>query len=164
MESFGSRLARLRKEHDITQNDIAERLNISPQAVSKWENDITSPDIDTLIKLSEIFGVSVDELVGNKHREPEYLPEEKRVDMSELMLRISVDSSAGDRVRLNLPMLAVKAFLNNDTIKTFEGNRALENIDLDQIYKLAEQGLMGELVSVDSGEDHVSITVEQICG
>ena len=60
MESFGTRLADLRREHNLTQNDIADRLNISAQAVSKWENDLTSPDIDTLLKLSDIFNISVD--------------------------------------------------------------------------------------------------------
>ena len=54
MESFGTRLANIRKEHNLTQNDIAERLNVSPQAVSKWENDLTSPDIQTLLDLSDI--------------------------------------------------------------------------------------------------------------
>ena len=54
-ETFGQRLARLRKEKGFTQEDIADKINISPQAVSKWENDISSPDIQTLIKLSDIF-------------------------------------------------------------------------------------------------------------
>ena len=63
-ETFGQRLARLRKEKGFTQEDIADKINISPQAVSKWENDISSPDIQTLIKLSDIFEVSLDDLLG----------------------------------------------------------------------------------------------------
>ncbi|MBE6115994.1 MAG: helix-turn-helix domain-containing protein [Erysipelotrichaceae bacterium] len=161
MESFGTRLADLRREHNLTQNDIADRLNISAQAVSKWENDLTSPDIDTLLKLSDIFNITVDELLGKKKQEPVYVPTEERKDINKMVLRITVDSNEGDKVRVNLPMAAVKIFLNNDSVKLFSGNKALENIDFNQIYTLVEQGIIGELVSVDSADgEHVRITVE----
>ena len=65
-ESFGQRLSRLRKEKGLTQEDIANRITISPQAVSKWENDVSSPDIDYLNSLADILDVSVDELLGRK--------------------------------------------------------------------------------------------------
>ena len=68
MKSFGNRLAELRRERNMTQYDIADRLNITAQAVSKWENDLTSPDIDTLIALSDIFDISVDELLKKKKK------------------------------------------------------------------------------------------------
>ena len=65
-ESFGQRLSRLRKEKGLTQEDIANRITISPQAVSKWENDVSSPDIDYLNSLADILDVSVDVLLGRK--------------------------------------------------------------------------------------------------
>ena len=161
MESFGTRLANLRREHNLTQNDIADRLNISAQAVSKWENDLTSPDLDTLVKLSDIFDISVDDLLGKKKKETVYLPAEERKDINKLMLKIRVLSVDGDRVNVNLPMAAVKVFVNNDTVNMFSGNKALEGIDFNQLYAMVEQGIIGELVSVESAEgDHVSITVE----
>ena len=163
MESFGARLAELRRQHNLTQNDIADRLNISAQAVSKWENDLTSPDIDTLLKLADIFNISTDELLGKNKIEPVYLPTEQRKDINQLVFRIIVDSVDGDRVRINLPMAAVKIFVNNDSVKIFSGNKALENIDFNQIFALVEQGVIGELVSVDSADgDHVRILVESI--
>ncbi len=161
MESFGNRLAEIRKQHNLTQNDIADRLDISPQAVSKWENDLTSPDIDTLIKLAEIFNVSIDELVGKKSYEVQYVEQEERKDISKLMLRIKIDTTAGDRVRVNLPMTAVKALINNDSAKFISGDSALEAIDFNQIMNMVEQGLIGELVSIDSADgDHISVVVE----
>ncbi|MBQ2213056.1 MAG: helix-turn-helix transcriptional regulator [Erysipelotrichaceae bacterium] len=163
MESFGARLAELRRQHNLTQNDIADRLNISAQAVSNWENDLTSPDIDTLLKLADIFNISTDELLGKNKIEPVYLPTEQRKDINQLVFRIIVDSVDGDRVRINLPMAAVKIFVNNDSVKIFSGNKALENIDFNQIFALVEQGVIGELVSVDSADgDHVRILVESI--
>ena len=65
-ETFGQRLSRLRKEKGLTQEDIAKRIIISPQAVSKWENDISSPDILVLSSLADILGVSVDVLLGRE--------------------------------------------------------------------------------------------------
>ena len=65
-ETFGQRLSRIRKEKGMTQEEIASKITISPQAVSKWENDISSPDILVLSSLADILGVSVDELLGRK--------------------------------------------------------------------------------------------------
>lgn len=65
-ETFGQRLSRIRKEKGLTQEDIAKRIVISPQAVSKWENDVSSPDILVLCSLADILGVSVDELLGRE--------------------------------------------------------------------------------------------------
>ena len=62
-ETFGQRLARLRREKGLTQEEIAEKIGISPQAVSKWENDVSSPDISIIISLSEILDVTTDELL-----------------------------------------------------------------------------------------------------
>ena len=61
-------LKRLRSEKGITQDDLAKLLFISRQSVSSWENDRTQPDIDMLVKLSEIFDVSVEELIYGKKR------------------------------------------------------------------------------------------------
>ena len=68
-ETFGVRFQRFRKAKNLTQEDIANKFNISPQAVSKWENDISYPDITILSDLSELLGVSLDELLG-KTTEP----------------------------------------------------------------------------------------------
>ena len=54
----------LRKAQKWTQEDLAERLNVSPQAVSRWETNATFPDIELLPDIASIFEVSVDELLG----------------------------------------------------------------------------------------------------
>ena len=59
----GERLARLRAQAGLSQDDLAERLDVSRQSVSKWENNISVPDLDKLVKLGEVFGISLDELV-----------------------------------------------------------------------------------------------------
>lgn len=64
-KTMGETISTLRKEKGMTQKELAEQLNITDKAVSKWERDLACPDISTLPKLAEIFGVSVDELLKN---------------------------------------------------------------------------------------------------
>ncbi len=61
---IGENIKRLRKEKKITQENLAEIFNVTPAAVSKWENDETYPDITLLFPLSHFFGVTIDELMG----------------------------------------------------------------------------------------------------
>ncbi len=62
-ESTGARLARLRRAQNITQEALAERLGVSRQAVSKWESDLAYPETDKLLRLSRLYGVTVDYLL-----------------------------------------------------------------------------------------------------
>ena len=61
--SFGQIIKRLRRNADMTQEQLAEMLSISPQAISRWETDAAMPDISLLRPLSNIFGVTADELL-----------------------------------------------------------------------------------------------------
>jgi len=62
---FSQRLKKLRVDSSMSQKELAQRLQFSQQAVTKWENDIASPDPDTLRKIAGLFHVSVDYLIGN---------------------------------------------------------------------------------------------------
>ena len=64
MLSLNERLKTLRKMKDITQEQLADYMNVSPQAVSRWETGVTSPDISVLPQLAALFNISVDELLG----------------------------------------------------------------------------------------------------
>jgi len=63
-ENMGQIIKRLRKERDLTQEELAEQLNISAQAVSKWENGTSMPDISQVVPLANLFGVPTDVLFG----------------------------------------------------------------------------------------------------
>ena len=62
--TLGQSIKTRRVKLGLTQTDLALKLNVSFQTVSKWEKDINEPDVKTLKKLSLIFGCSIDELVG----------------------------------------------------------------------------------------------------
>ena len=63
-ETIGQTIRRLRKERNFTQEELAEQLNISAQAVSKWENGTSLPDISQVVPLASVFGVTTDVLFG----------------------------------------------------------------------------------------------------
>ena len=66
MDTLGKRIVHHRKRLGLTQEQLAEKLGVTAQAVSKWENDQSCPDISTLPLLSEIFGITTDALLGRE--------------------------------------------------------------------------------------------------
>ena len=65
MKEIGFKIAKLRKGKNMTQMELADALGISFQAISNWERGESMPDIAKLVSLSQIFDVSVDEILGN---------------------------------------------------------------------------------------------------
>lgn len=74
-QTLGKRIAEHRKRLGLTQDALAEKLGITAQAVSKWENDLSCPDITMLPLLAEIFGISTDELLGRQASPPVHTAE-----------------------------------------------------------------------------------------
>lgn len=161
--TLGKRIASLRKEQDLKQDELAEILGLSPQAISKWENDITCPDISLLPKLAKTLNVSVDELLcGKSESTAKMLPLEERKDFTDMILRIIVKSSEGDNVRVNLPMALVQAAVEMGLeMPQISGNNSLKKINFSDILELVKQGAIGNLVEVESADgDTVCIFVE----
>lgn len=163
-KTLGNRIAGWRKAKGMSQEDLAEEVGVSSQAVSKWENDVSCPDISLLPKLAQLLGVTVDELLTGRSDGVKYLPEDQRKPLEELTLRVRFNSEEGDKVRLNLPMPLVKLGLEVgiDIIPNqVEGMEAIRNIDLNKIIDLAEKGLIGKIVEFESAEgDTLEVVVE----
>lgn len=68
MLEIGSKIRELRLSKKMTQKELAEMLNVTPQAVSKWERNLSYPDLDTLVKLSRVFDVSTDSILGESKK------------------------------------------------------------------------------------------------
>lgn len=161
MSSIGTKIAFYRKAKGMTQEELAEQLGVSAQAVSKWENDIACPDIQLLAPLSKIFGTTTDELLSSDPvKSVRLLSESKRRDLKELTLKIIVDAY-GNKVRVNLPMELVKAYLDKGLkIPQIENNEYPMNIDFTQIISMAESGVIGKLIEIESEHGNVDIVVE----
>ena len=89
------------------------------------------------------------------------LPPEERKDLKDMMLRVLVDSSDGDHVRVNLPLTLVEIMLDGNNTGALPCGDALKNIDLRQVLNMVRQGAVGNLVEVDTADgDKVRIFVE----
>ena len=66
-ETLGGMIARLRKQKGMTQLELAGKLGVTDKAVSKWERDLSCPDIGLLPSLAEVLGISIDELMQGRH-------------------------------------------------------------------------------------------------
>lgn len=162
-ETMGNRISKYRKTRNLTQEELAEKLGVSSQAVSKWENDVSCPDISLLPSLCRILGITTDELLVGKKDEVRLVPQDKRRPLEELTLRIYVYSADGDKVKVNLPMALVKACMEmgTDFGAVVSGNDTLRSLEMEKIMDLVEQGIIGKLVEVESSDgDIVEVVVE----
>lgn len=157
MTTLGTRLQELRKQKGLTQEQLAEKLNVTNQSVSKWEKDINAPDISLLIELADLYETTVDYLLGRGEKAPVVTTTKKSID--DLVCRIKVLSSDKDKVNVNLPFALIKVFAKDGEFKMLKDKNI--DIDINQLISLVEQGVVGELVDIESGDgDIVKITVE----
>ncbi len=162
-QTLGKRISDLRKRKGFTQDQLAEEMGVSSQAVSKWENDISCPDIGLLPHLADFFGVTLDELMrGDQEKVAQVIPESERKDPNKMIMRIRVLSADGDKVNVNLPMALVKMGLQSGMLDSMVGgNENLKGIDFESLVLMVEQGAIGKLVEVESADgDLVDITIE----
>jgi len=163
MESIGNRIGRLRRQAGMTQEALAEKLDISSQAVSKWENDLSCPDISLLPELARVLGTTTDELLTGNNNEVRVVPVTQRKNPDDLVLRIKVNSADGDKVRVNLPIALLRALSSSgiDIAAQYSGMDSLKGIDMEKIMELVENGTVGKIVEIESSDgDIVEIVVE----
>ncbi len=83
--TLGVIITQRRKAQNLTQQELAEQMGVTAAAVSKWERDQSLPDIYTLSRLADLFGVTLDELLGRNTNEPVELPPAVRPRFSALI-------------------------------------------------------------------------------
>jgi transcriptional regulator with XRE-family HTH domain len=163
MNTIGRRITQLRKEQGMTQEELAQKLDVTSQAVSKWENDVSCPDISILPQLADILHTTTDYLLSGKKDEVRCIPADKRKDFNDLTLRVKILSTKGDKIQVNLPVPLLRAFLEAgmDIAAEMSGMEALKKLDMKQIMLLIENGTVGKLVEMESADgDTVEIVVE----
>ncbi len=162
-ETIGNRISKYRKARGMTQEELAAKLGVSSQAVSKWENDASCPDISLLPQLCRTLGITTDELLTGKTNEVRLVPAEKRKPVEELTLRVYVYSSDGDKVKINIPMTMAKVCMEMgvDMSATIGGNEAVRSLDMEKIMDLVDRGMIGKLVEIETSDgDIVEVVVE----
>ena len=164
-ETIGNRIAKYRKERGLTQETLADSMGVSAQAVSKWENDASCPDISLLPQLSKTLGITTDELLTGNSAVVRMLTEQERKPLEELTFRVRINTAAGDKVRVNLPMSLIKICMEIgvDVVPNMSGDheQMLKSIDMKKVVEMVEKGLVGKLVEIETADgDTVEVVVE----
>ncbi len=162
-ETLGSKIARLRKEKGYTQEEFSQLLDVTAQAVSKWENDLSCPDIMLLPKISQLLGISIDEMLGNVPHKTETAEAAKpQVDINKLSLKIRVTGEGRKPVNVALPMAMIKKFtkLGTGISNIINVNSpSVDNKKIEQIFELVDEGVTGEVLNV-TDENGQNVIIE----
>ena len=86
-QTFGTMVAALRKQRGMTQLELAEKMGVTDKAVSKWERDLSFPDVNSIPKLAEVLDVSVDELMQVKANAKENSSNSKITEIVNIALK-----------------------------------------------------------------------------
>ncbi len=171
-KSLGKRIQSERKKLSLTQEQLAEKMGVSGQAVSKWESDISCPDITLIPLLADLFGMTSDELLRGQSGTPEgiVLASSTGKSVNEMNLKILVDAG-GTKVKINTPIQIIKALISSgmdmNQVLSMQGaknEKANASIDFDAILRMVDSGLCGNLMNIEVDDDGeliaISILVE----
>lgn len=165
--NLGNNISEKRKAKGMTQEELAANLGVSPQAVSKWENNLSCPDISLLPAIAKIFGMSVDELLGaasateNVGEEKTFSEPETAYDESVFTgkkattLLITTDKN-GKVSNVRIPLTVMRFGLNLGS--AFGG---ITGAQANTIENAVKTGLSGEILSVD-GENGEKVTISLV--
>ena len=102
---ISQRIRELRAEKKISQQDLSNQLFVSPQAISKWERDVATPNPEAIAKMAEIFGVSADYLLGRTDQKEKLPTESGELSADELRLLNAYRAASGKRREAVLDLL-----------------------------------------------------------
>lgn len=158
--SIGKNIARFRRKKGFTQSELGEMLGVSNQAVSKWESDMTMPDIMLLPEIAKALGVTLTDLYDIPDEKREELPPQAGGDHGEdrriLVIHVIAD---GADVTTRMPVSAIKSVFGNQLLKQYLGEG--EDKQLEALLEMLDQNTTGTLVNVDTEEGRVTISMEE---
>ena len=165
--NLGNNISERRKAMGMTQEELAANLGVSPQAVSKWENNLSCPDISLLPAIAKIFGMSVDELLGaasatenvgkeKTFAEPETAYEEPVFTGKKATTLLITTDKNGKVSNVRIPLTVMRFGLNLGS--AFGG---ITGAQANTIENAVKTGLSGEILSVD-GENGEKVTISLV--
>ena len=167
--SLGRRIAALRKAQGLTQEALSERMNITPQAVSKWENDLSCPDVTSLPQLAQLLGVSIDALLTGSEPAMPGMSAAPARNPEELIVRLTITEEGGNRFNLNLPFTVfrlaarygmISITWNDSEVSMEQKASLLAGIDFRTMVQMIESGVTGKLLELNDDAERLVIWAE----
>jgi len=168
MKTIGENIAAFRKEKQLTQEELAEKMAVTPQAVSKWECDSSYPDVTVMQQLARVLGVKVDEILNGRQEFPVLKQAEpEKIDRRILSIHVTADNN-NTSVKARFPVSMVNTMLSNGLLAkllfdTDDDDDADEKAEVEKTLQMLrsfiEEGVTGPLMQVNTSGTHVSIEV-----
>lgn len=161
-ETIGMRIQQARKQKGFTQSELADKLYVSAQAVSKWENDQASPDITMLSSLSEILAVTIDYLINGKKESETVLKVDEKKNIEDMIFKVKI-LDGETKVNVNLPLVLLTIVKDLDSLVSVDNesvSNTIKGIDFNKLIELAEKGVIGKLVEIEDEGTLVEVYVE----
>lgn len=156
--NIGTNISALRKAKGITQEELANELGVSAQAVSKWENDSSCPDISLLTKIADYFGVTVDALLRSSEDEitnNESKPSTDKTKISAKNICIKIIQSNGKTNNIKIPFKLAKLGLNIGSMFGLDKNIA------NSITEMVNNEDIGNIIDIDAENgEHITISIK----
>ena len=163
MNTIGQNIAELRKKKGLTQEELAEKMCVTAQSVSKWERDASYPDVTVLSTLAQALGVSVAAIVEGEQSVPK-LKEADADVIARRVVCIKVHVGPDMDMKVQFPVTALKKMMDNGVLKQMID----DDEDYSQISGLlesaVEMGCVGPIMNVDGNDMKVRISVEDYEG
>lgn len=156
--TIGQNIASYRKKAGMTQEELSEKIGFTAQAISKWENDLSYPDLEIVRKLAEIFGVTVDQLLNGEDSVPpvqvvETEHPEKRI------VQICVETGGTTKVNVRIPVGLVEKMYQEGKLTELmgEGEEFPEGV-----IDLIQMGAVGPIVDIKDDNSNTTVRIEVI--
>lgn len=164
MNTIGQNIAELRKKKGLTQEELAEKMCVTAQAVSKWERDASYPDVTALSELAKVLGVSVAAIIEGEQSVPK-LKEAAADAIARRVVCITVNVGQADvDMKVQFPVTALKKMMDNGFLKQMIDDEE----DYSQIScvleSAVEMGCVGPIMNVNASGTQVRISVEDYEG
>lgn len=158
--TIGQTIAQYRKKAELTQEELAEKCGVTAQAVSKWENDLSYPDLESTGRLAAILGCTVDTLIHGDEEIPA-VQLKKTGDVGRRMLEMTVDTGVGEdacSVKARFPAELVLLAEETGTLAELIGDEDAM-LAMAPALKLLRSGAVGPVAEVKTGDTFVKIEV-----
>ena len=159
MNTIGQNIAELRKKKGLTQEELAEKMCVTAQAVSKWERDASYPDVTVLSALAQALGVSVAAIIEGEQSVPE-LKEAAADAIARRVLVIKFHMGPANMdMKVQFPVIALKKMMDNGMLLQMIGEEDYPQVS-SMLESAVETGCVGPIMSVDNNDMQVRIAVE----
>ena len=156
--TIGSNITKLRREKGMTQAELAEKLNVSVQAVSKWENDVSRPDLERIGELAAVLDTTAEFIINGDALETPTELKNGNIAKRLLVMTVNVKKPDPTDITLRLPAELLMKARTDGSLAKLMGENFSEMIP-DTVFEMLESGVVGPVATVNKEDAFVNIEV-----